>query len=152
MSYVLLGSSLSPDPQPVLKSLTNKTLQLCLKVARPEVLFSISVKTLAQEELPKRFGGLFRLMEVTAQSCDLVPLLLMPQNMLVLGLGWGKNLVSCARGLSGVCALQNGLFVGWIRFESAFYFIFVLGSHLPQNKLEFLILLPLPPSAETAGV
>lgn len=72
--------------------------------------------------------------------------------MLVLGLGWWKNLVSCARGLSGVCTLQNGLFVGWIQFESAFYFIFVLGSHLPQNNLELLIPLPLPPSAEIAGV
>lgn len=110
MSYILLGSSLSPDPQPVLKSLTNKTLQLCLKVARPEALFSISVKTLAQEELPKRFGGLVRLMEVTAQSCDLVPSLLIPQNMFYVsaGVGLGEEPgVVCQGFVRGLCTTER---------------------------------------------
>lgn len=74
MSYILLGSSLSPDPQnEACTKISNKTLQLCFKVARPEIHFFISLKTLAQEELPKRSGGLVRLIEVTAQSCDWVP-------------------------------------------------------------------------------
>lgn len=115
--------------KPALKSLSSETLQLCFKVARPKIIFSISVKTLAQEELPKRFGELVRLMEVTAQSCDWVPSLLTPLNMFYVsaGVGLGKNPVSCARVLSGVCALQNGLLVERIRLGSAFYFLFVLG-------------------------
>lgn len=59
-------------------------------MARPKIILSISLKTLAQEELPKRSGGLVRLMEVTAQSCDWVPSVLNCGTcfMLVLGLGW----------------------------------------------------------------
>lgn len=75
--------------KPVLKSLSNKTLQLCFKVARPKILFFFSLKTLAQEELPKRSGGLVRLIEVTAQSCDWVPSLLILLNMLYVSAGVG---------------------------------------------------------------
>lgn len=95
--------------KPVLKSLSNKTLQLCLQVARPEVLFSISVKALAQEELPKRFGGLVRLMEVTPRSCDWVPSLLIPRNMFYVsagvGLGEGPGVV-CQGFARGLCTAE----------------------------------------------